>query len=199
MRFHTQTAGSTLTAQQPLNNAVRVAYQALSAVLGGTQSLHTCAYDEALALPTEDAATLALRTQQILAGETGVTAVTDPLGGSYYVEWLTDELERQAWHLIGEVDARGGAVGAIEAGFIQAEIEESAYRAQQRVETGQSIVVGVNAFRQDETGISPSGHADRRGNAGSTGVGVAASPSVARYQRTCRRARRRTPGSPGQR
>ena len=155
LRFHTQTAGSTLTAQQPLNNAVRVAYQALSAVLGGTQSLHTCAYDEALALPTEDAATLALRTQQVLAEETGVAAVTDPLGGSYYVEWLTDELERQAWELIGQVDARGGAVAAVEAGFIQAEIEESAYRAQQRVETGHSVVVGVNKHRQAESGARP--------------------------------------------
>jgi methylmalonyl-CoA mutase N-terminal domain/subunit len=155
LRFHTQTAGSSLTAQQPLNNVVRVAYQALSAVLGGTQSLHTCAYDEALALPTEEAATLALRTQQVLAEETGVAAVTDPLGGSYYVEWLTDELERGAWQLIADVDARGGAVAAVEAGFIQESIEESAYRAQQRVESGQDIVVGVNAYRQDEG--SPAG------------------------------------------
>ncbi|GAC1436384.1 MAG: methylmalonyl-CoA mutase family protein [Chloroflexota bacterium] len=155
LRFHTQTAGSTLTAQQPLNNAVRVAYQALSAVLGGTQSLHTCAYDEALALPTEAAATLALRTQQVLAEETNVAAVTDPLGGSYYVEWLTDELERQAQALMAEVEARGGAVAAIEEGFVQGEIEESAYRAQQRVETGASVVVGVNAHRQAEDAARP--------------------------------------------
>jgi methylmalonyl-CoA mutase N-terminal domain/subunit len=170
LRFHTQTAGSSLTAQQPLNNVVRVAYQALSAVLGGTQSLHTCAYDEALALPTEEAATLALRTQQVLAEETGVAAVTDPLGGSYYVEWLTDELERGAWQLITEVDARGGAVAAVEAGFIQGVIEESAYRAQQRVESGQDVVVGVNAYRQNEG--SPEGTGSRPGSPAGASIAV---------------------------
>src|SRR5437763_2615115 len=150
LRFHTQTAGSTLTAQQPLNNVVRVALQALAAVLGGTQSLHTNAYDEALGLPTADAATLALRTQQIIAHETGMTAVTDPLGGSPYVEALTAELERRAWALIERVDEMGGAVAAIEQGFIQREIEESAYQTQRRIEDGRQVVVGVNKYRSAE-------------------------------------------------
>jgi methylmalonyl-CoA mutase N-terminal domain/subunit len=150
LRFHTQTAGSTLTAQQPLNNVVRVALQALAAALGGTQSLHTNAYDEALGLPTADAATLALRTQQIIAHETGVRAVTDPLGGSPYVEALTAELERRAWALIERVDELGGAVAAIEQGFIQGEIEESAYQTQRRIEDGVQVVVGVNKYRSAE-------------------------------------------------
>src|ERR687884_342347 len=150
LRFHTQTAGSTLTAQQPLNNVVRVALQALAAVLGGTQSLHTNAYDEALGLPTADAATLALRTQQIIAHETGVRAVTDPLGGSPYVEALTAELERRAWALIERVDELGGAVAAIEQGFIRREIEESAYQTQRRLEDGTQVVVGVNKHRSAE-------------------------------------------------
>ncbi|HWE60285.1 MAG TPA: methylmalonyl-CoA mutase family protein [Chloroflexota bacterium] len=155
LRFHTQTAGSTLTAQQPLNNVVRVALQALAAVLGGTQSLHTNGYDEALALPTEQAATLALRTQQVLAFESGVTATADPLGGSYYVEWLTDELERRARALLADVDARGGAVRAIETGFMQEAIEESAYADQHALQSGARLVVGVNAFRQEAGTVPP--------------------------------------------
>jgi len=156
LRFHTQTAGSTLTAQQPLNNVVRVALQALAAVLGGTQSLHTNGYDEALSLPTVEAATLALRTQQVIANETGVTAVADPLGGSPYVEALTAELERRAEALIARVDELGGAVAAIEQGFQQREIEESAYATQRRIEDGAQAVVGVNTYRtSDEQKIAP--------------------------------------------
>jgi methylmalonyl-CoA mutase N-terminal domain/subunit len=150
LRFHTQTAGWTLTAQQPLNNVVRVALQALAAVLGGTQSLHTNGYDEALGLPTTEAAMLALRTQQIIAGETGVTAVTDPLGGSPYVEYLTSELARRAWELIERIDEMGGAVAAIEQGFMQHEIEHSAYETQRKIEEGVQIVVGVNTYRSQE-------------------------------------------------
>jgi methylmalonyl-CoA mutase N-terminal domain/subunit len=141
MRFHTQTGGVTLTAQQPLNNVVRVAYQALSAVLGGTQSLHTNGYDEALAIPTEDAATLALRTQQILAEETGVSETVDPLAGSFFVESLTDQLEAKAQEWIDAIDERGGAVEAIENGFA-----ENAYRRELARSSGEEIVVGVNRF-----------------------------------------------------
>jgi methylmalonyl-CoA mutase N-terminal domain/subunit len=148
LRFHTQTGGSTLTAQQPLNNVVRVAIQALAAVLGGTQSLHTNGYDEALALPTEEAARLALRTQQILAGESGVTHTVDPLAGSYYVEALTDEVERRAREYVEEIDRRGGAARAID--FMQSEIERAAYRFQQEIESGERTVVGVNAHVQEE-------------------------------------------------
>lgn len=147
LRFHTQTAGCTLTAQQPLNNAVRVAFQALSAVLGGTQSLHCNGYDEALALPTEDAATLALRTQQIISDETGCADTADPLGGSYFVEALTDDLERRAWDLIEEVEERGGAVAAIESGFVQEQIAESAYAWEVDVASGERTIVGVNKYR----------------------------------------------------
>jgi methylmalonyl-CoA mutase N-terminal domain/subunit len=146
MRFHTQTAGSTLTAQDPENNIVRTALQALSAVLGGTQSLHTNSYDEALGLPAEEAATLALRTQQIIAYESGVTATVDPLAGSYFVETLTDDLERRALALIDQVDRLGGSVAAIEAGFMQREIEDAAYQAATRLESGAAVVVGVNRF-----------------------------------------------------
>ena len=146
LRFHAQTGGSTLTAQQPDNNVVRVAIQALSAVCGGTQSLHTNGFDEALSLPTEHAAKLALRTQQILASEAGGTDTADPLGGSYYIETLTAELEAGALELIARIDELGGAVAAIEAGFIQAEIEESAYQYARRVESGESVVVGVNEY-----------------------------------------------------
>jgi methylmalonyl-CoA mutase N-terminal domain/subunit len=152
LRFHTQTGGVTLMAQQPLNNVVRVTVQALSAVLGGTQSLHTNGYDEALALPTAEAATLALRTQQILANESGVTNTVDPLAGSYYVEHLTDELERRATELLGRVDALGGAERAIAAGFFQEEIARSAYEHQLRVERGETVIVGVNRF---EDGAEP--------------------------------------------
>jgi methylmalonyl-CoA mutase N-terminal domain/subunit len=146
LRFHTQTGGATLTAQQPVNNVVRVAIQALAAVLGGTQSLHTNSYDEALALPTQASATLALRTQQVLAHETGVPEVVDPVGGSWYVERLTDDLEREAVALIEQVEALGGAARAIERGFFQEAIARSAYEQQRRVESGDQVVVGVNRF-----------------------------------------------------
>ncbi|HTY42442.1 MAG TPA: methylmalonyl-CoA mutase family protein [Thermoanaerobaculia bacterium] len=147
LRFHTQTAGSTLTAQQPDVNVVRVALQALSAVLGGTQSLHTNARDEALALPTEASARLALRTQQVIANESGAADVVDPLGGSYLVEAWTGEIRERARALIAKVDALGGAVSAIEQGFFQKEIEDASYRAQREIEEGKRVVVGVNAYR----------------------------------------------------
>ena len=146
LRFHTQTGGVTLTAQQPLNNVVRVTIQALAAALGGTQSLHTNGYDEALALPTADAATLALRTQQIVAHESGVTATADPLAGSYFVESLTNELDRRAMQLIADVEAKGGSVKAIDAGFLQDEIARSANDHQRGVESGERVVVGVNMY-----------------------------------------------------
>jgi methylmalonyl-CoA mutase, N-terminal domain len=150
LRFHAQTGGSTLTAQQPENNIVRVALQAFSAICGGTQSLHTNAFDEALALPTEHSAKLALRTQQILAAEGGATDTADPLGGSYFIEALTDELEARAWELIDRVDELGGSVEAIERGFIQAEIEQSAFEWQQEVESGERAIVGVNRFQEGD-------------------------------------------------
>jgi methylmalonyl-CoA mutase, N-terminal domain len=146
LRFHAQTGGSTLTAQQPENNIVRVAVQALSAVCGGAQSLHTNSFDEALALPTERAATIALRTQQVLQAEAGTTATADPLGGSYYIEALTDELEARAWELIERVDSLGGAVQAIEREFVQGEIETAAFKWQQEVESGERVIVGVNKY-----------------------------------------------------
>jgi methylmalonyl-CoA mutase N-terminal domain/subunit len=146
LRFHTQTAGVSLTAQQPYNNVVRTALQAMAAVLGGTQSLHTNALDEALALPTEEAATLALRTQQIIAHETGITDLTDPLGGSYYLESLTEQLEKEALAYFQTIDAMGGMVAAIERGYPQREIAESAYRAQQAIEAREQVIVGVNDF-----------------------------------------------------
>ena len=149
MRFHTQTAGSSLTAQQPLNNIVRTSYQALAAVLGGTQSLHTNSYDEALGLPTAESALLALRTQQVLGYETGVADVVDPLAGSYYVETLTDEIEADAVALIERVDELGGAVRAIEAGFPQREIDEAAYRYARSIDDSSTVVVGVNSFVSD--------------------------------------------------
>jgi methylmalonyl-CoA mutase N-terminal domain/subunit len=150
MRFHCQTAGVTLTAQQPQNNIVRVAYQALAAVLGGTQSLHTNALDETLALPTEESVRVALRTQQILAYETGVPNVADPLGGSYYVEALTDALEREAEGLFAEIEAQGGVVRAIESGWFQRQIAQASMRFQSEVEQERRAVVGVNAFVEDE-------------------------------------------------
>ncbi len=150
LRFHTQTGGSTLTAQQPMNNISRVTIQALAAVLGGTQSLHTNGYDEALSLPTEEAATIALRTQQIIAHESGATMTVDPLGGSHFVESLTDEVERLAWEYIEKIDGMGGAVKAIEAGFIQKEIAESAYRYQLGIERGDKVIVGMNRFTREE-------------------------------------------------
>lgn len=149
LRFHTQTGGSTLTAQQPENNIVRVTMQALAAVLGGTQSLHTNSKDEALGLPTEQAVEIALRTQQILAHESGVGDVADPLGGSYYIEWLTDEIERQATAYLHRIDEMGGALQAVEEGFIQREIQEAAYRNQRDIENGAQTVVGVNRYQGD--------------------------------------------------
>jgi methylmalonyl-CoA mutase N-terminal domain/subunit len=150
LRFHTQTAGSTLTAQQPEINIIRVTVQALAAALGGTQSLHTNSMDEALALPTEKAVQIALRTQQILAYEAGVGDTVDPLGGSYAIEKLTDEIESRAWDYIQRIEAMGGAVRAIEAGYMQHEIQESAYRAQLAIEAGEQVVVGVNKFAVEE-------------------------------------------------
>ena len=150
LRFHTQTAGSTLTAQQADNNIVRTAYQALAAVLGGTQSLHTNSKDEALGLPTAEAVQIALRTQQILAYETGVTDTIDPLAGSYYIEALTDELEKRAWDYINKIDDLGGSVRAIELGYMQNEIEEAAYSFQKDMEEGKRVIVGVNKFQTKE-------------------------------------------------
>jgi methylmalonyl-CoA mutase N-terminal domain/subunit len=150
LRFHTQTAGSTLTAQQPDNNIVRVAIQAMAAVLGGTQSLHTNGRDEALALPTEEAARIALRTQQIIATESGVANTVDPLGGAYYIEQLTGEIEEGARTLLDRIDSLGGTLAAIECGAIQRQIQDAAYRAQIAVDTGESVVVGVNRYVTDE-------------------------------------------------
>ena len=149
LRFHTQTGGSTLTAQQPYNNIVRVTIQALSAVMGGTQSLHTNGFDEALALPTENAARIALRTQQIIAHESGVTQTADPLGGSYFVEELTNEIEKLAMEYIVKIDEMGGSVNAIEAGYIQNEIAQSAYKFQRDVENNETVVVGVNKYETE--------------------------------------------------
>jgi methylmalonyl-CoA mutase, N-terminal domain len=155
LRFHAQTGGSTLTAQQPHNNIARVTVQTLAAVLGGTQSLHTNGYDEALSLPTEEAARVALRTQQIIAFESGAPDTADPLAGSYFVEALTREVEDAAWRLIRQIDEMGGSVSAIEQGFIQEEIARSAYRYQRQVETGEKIIVGVNKFQDAGTGSIP--------------------------------------------
>jgi methylmalonyl-CoA mutase N-terminal domain/subunit len=150
LRFHTQTGGSTLTAQQPQNNIIRVTLQALSAVLGGTQSLHTNGFDEALSLPTENAARIALRTQQVIAYESGITQTVDPLGGSFFVETLTDEVEAKAWEYIRKIDDMGGAVAAIEAGYIQNEIAQSSYDYQTGVQSGSKIIVGINKFQVEE-------------------------------------------------
>jgi methylmalonyl-CoA mutase N-terminal domain/subunit len=155
LRFHTQTAGSSLTAQQPDVNIVRTTLEALSAVLGGTQSLHTNARDEALGLPTEDSAQLALRTQQIIAYETGIPNVPDPLGGSYYIEELTDRIETEAMDYIRRIDEMGGTLRAIENGFIQAEIQNSAFEFQKEIERGQRIIVGVNRFQMEEREKTP--------------------------------------------
>jgi methylmalonyl-CoA mutase N-terminal domain/subunit len=150
LRFHTQTGGSTLTAQQPQNNIVRTALQAMAAVLGGTQSLHTNSFDEALALPTEESARIALRTQQIIGYESGVSAAIDPLAGSYYVETLTDEIERRATEYLGKIDAMGGMLKAIERGFVQQEIQNAAYEFQKSVDSKEQLLVGVNAFQVDK-------------------------------------------------
>ena len=197
LRFHAQTGGSTLTAQQPENNIVRVAIQALSAVCGGAQSLHTNSFDEALALPSEHAATIALRTQQVLAAEAGGTATADPLGGSYYVEALTDELEARAWELIERVDELGGAVAAIEAGWVQGEIEAARVRVDGGVESGERPIVGVNAFargrrqaielhRLDPEARAAPGRADRA-------VRAARDAAAAAGARTCARGGARAP------
>jgi len=154
LRFHTQTGGSTLTAQQPLNNVIRVSNQAMAAVLGGTQSLHTNGYDEALSLPTESAAKIALRTQQIIAFESGVTDTVDPLAGSFFVENLTDEVEAAAWVYIERIDAMGGSVNAIESNYMQNEIADAAYQYQKEIESGGRISVGVNKFTQEEEDLT---------------------------------------------
>ncbi|HEY8688757.1 MAG TPA: methylmalonyl-CoA mutase family protein [Chitinophagaceae bacterium] len=156
LRFHTQTGGSTLTAQQPMNNITRVTIQTLAAVMGGTQSLHTNGYDEALNLPTEEAAGIALRTQQIAAFESGIADTADPLGGSYFVESLTNKIEAAAWKIIETIDAMGGSVTAIEQGYIQNEIAKSAYQYQQKIESGEKIIVGVNKFRNEQNITPPS-------------------------------------------
>jgi len=153
LRTHAQTAGVSLTAQQPYNNVVRTALQALAAVLGGTQSLHTNSLDETYALPTEDAVRIALRTQQIIAFESGADRVVDPLAGSWYVEWLTDEMERRALQHIHRIDEMGGMLRAVEEGYPQREIAESAYRFQREIETGDRVVVGLNAFQAEEEPI----------------------------------------------
>lgn len=153
LRFHTQTAGSTLTAQQPEVNVVRTTIQALAAVLGGTQSLHTNSLDEALGLPTEHAATIALRTQQVIANESGIADTVDPLAGSYAIEELTTRLEKLAADYIEKIDAMGGMLRAIEAGYVQSEIQDAAYEYQRAVEKGEAVVVGVNAFRSAEEPI----------------------------------------------
>ncbi|TRM99955.1 methylmalonyl-CoA mutase, partial [Sulfolobus sp. E1] len=150
LRFHTQTGGAELTAQQPEINIIRTTLQALAAVLGGTQSLHVNSYDEALALPTEKSAKIAIRVQQIIAYESGATSTVDPLGGSYYVEWLTDEIEERAWKIIDQVEKMGGMIKAIEYGFPQSQIAESAYRIQKRIEEGDLIKVGVNMFYEPD-------------------------------------------------
>ena len=155
LRFHTQTGGSTLTAQQPLNNIARVTIQTLAAVLGGTQSLHTNGYDEALSLPTEVAAGIALKTQQIVAFESGVVDTVDPLAGSFFIENLTNEVEQKSWDLINKIDALGGSVAAIEQGFMQDEIAKSAYEYQRNIETKEKIIVGVNSFESNETYNTP--------------------------------------------
>lgn len=153
LRFHTQTGGCTLTAQQPLNNLIRTTFQAMAAVLGGCQSLAVCSYDEALALPTEESVRLSLRTQQILAYESGIADTVDPLGGSYYIEALTNEIEKRASEYIEKIDQLGGAVAAIEKGYIQQEIQESSYRYQKEIESGKRILVGVNKFQIPEPPI----------------------------------------------
>jgi len=155
LRTHTQTGGSTLTAQQPENNIVRAAVEALAAVLGGVQSLALSCYDEALSIPTEKAQRIAVRTQQILAEETGVTNTVDPMAGSYHVEWLTDELERRAQALLDEVDARGGAVACIESGWMQQLIQDEAYRTERAIAAGDKVIVGVNRHTETEEAEPP--------------------------------------------
>ena len=150
MRFHTQTSGASLTWQQPLNNIIRTTLEALAAVIGGTQSLHTNSFDEAWALPTEKAVQVALRTQQVIAEETGVPSVIDPLGGSYYIEWLTEQMEEEAYKYFDRIDSVGGLLKAIKSGYLQKEIAENSYRLSRRVEDGKDYVVGVNKYAIDE-------------------------------------------------
>ena len=188
-RFHVQTAGSSLTAQSVDNNVVRTTIQALAAVLGGAQSLHTNSRDEALALPTEEAARLALRTQQILAHEAGVTETPDPLAGSYFVESLTNELEAAAWAYLDEIEAMGGTLAAIEGGFQQRQIQEAAYRVQRAIESGDQVVVGVNRFRDDEVTHAAApphrpGRASAARSSGSGGSGPSARPRPGRRRWT---------------
>ena len=154
LRFHTQTAGCSLTAQQPYNNVIRTAYEALAAVLGGTQSLHTNSLDETYAIPTEEAAGIALRTQQILAEETGVSNTIDPLAGSYFVEALTRQIEELAWEYIRKIDEMGGMVTAIERGYPQAEIAEAAYKYQKQIDSGEKVIVGVNKYATEHPPIT---------------------------------------------
>ena len=151
LRFHTQTSGASLTWQQPMNNIMRTTIEALSAVLGGTQSLHTNSYDEAWALPTEQAVKIALRTQQVVAEESGITDTIDPLGGSYYVEWLTDEMEEQAYRYFDRIEDHGGVIESIKSGYLQREIAETSYKTQRRVEDGKDVIVGVNKHIEDES------------------------------------------------
>jgi methylmalonyl-CoA mutase, N-terminal domain len=149
LKFHAQTSGETLAAQQPLNNVVRVSLQALAAVLGGAQSLHTNSFDEALGLPTEEAVTIALRTQQIIAEETGVTKAVDPVGGSHYIESLTDEFETRVFEELSRIEKMGGALEAIKIGYVQKQIQNSAYESQKRVDSGESVIVGVNKYESE--------------------------------------------------
>jgi methylmalonyl-CoA mutase N-terminal domain/subunit len=168
MRFHTQTGGVTLTAQQPMNNVVRVTLQALAAVLGGTQSLHTNSMDEALALPSEDSVRVALRTQQVIAYESGVADTVDPLAGSYYVEALTNEIEKEVWKYLDKIEAMGGMLAAIEAGYPQKQIQDSSYSYQKEIDSGEQVIVGVNKFQVQEDlshlktlKVSPEGEAQQ--------------------------------------
>jgi methylmalonyl-CoA mutase, N-terminal domain len=185
LRFHTQTMGSTLTAQQPMNNIVRTAIEALAAVLGGTQSLHTNAFDEALGLPTETSVKVALRTQQIIAEESGVAETVDPVGGAYLVEKLTADIEARVMEEIARIDAMGGALAAVERGYPQGEIEASAYRQQQAVERGEKIVVGVNRYKTEERSVPPIQKVDER--------------IVARARERLRELRSRRDGAPAER
>ena len=186
-RFHVQTAGSSLTAQSVDNNVVRTTIQALAAVLGGAQSLHTNSRDEALALPTEEAARLALRTQQILAYEAGVTETPDPLAGSYYVESLTNELEAAAWAYLDEIEAMGGTLAAIEGGFQQRQIQEAAYRVQRAIESGEQVVVGVNrsattrSRRRRSTGSTRTASGARSSASGGSGPSARPRPGPPRW------------------
>ena len=195
MRFHTQTAGVSLTAQQPEVNLIRTAIEALAAVLGGTQSLHTNSFDEALALPTENAVRLALRTQQVIAHEVGAVNTIDPLGGSYYVEHLTNELERQAYEYFDRIEKLGGVIPAIEENFFQREIAEASYRYQSEVEAKQRIIVGVNRYELDEEAPArdPPHRPRARDEADRARAGRARAARLGRGRGGARRARSRPP------